>query len=323
MKNKRLKTTKKAQLYGLSIFIYSIAIALVLIIGLVGLSRDITVYSHAGLQRHQSMSVVKNAETLSTLMSQERAYAVDRALFYTAAYGGHSTSDFLDGAEDSPCEVVEVSIPFLGEKELPYWYHKSKNCDIPDANKLENVFRIYADGFFVSPRAEVLQAVRSISNVGGFREYKLYMENFEENLEKGFIETRWAPSFGEGRITLNVPFNDPDIIYSTPIYSHLKQETRFYEIYEESKEFVENEDIFEEFLEGIVSECGIVDECCTAEINRNTAGELVVQSNDCSDDNFNDCIGIIISRLGTVHKIAGNIDHKYTALSFTLQSPEC
>ena len=85
----------KAQIYGVSTFIYTIAIAIVLIIGMIGLSKDIEAASQAGFYRFSALSAVKNAELLKKLMDEERQYAVDKALFITGAFGGYSTKDLV------------------------------------------------------------------------------------------------------------------------------------------------------------------------------------------------------------------------------------
>ena len=79
---------KKAQVYGLSAFIYALAIAVVLLVGLIGMSKDFETKSQAATYRHYTSIITKNAETLKKEMEQERAHALDKALYLTAAHGG-------------------------------------------------------------------------------------------------------------------------------------------------------------------------------------------------------------------------------------------
>lgn len=85
-----MKKNKKSQVYGLSGFIYAIAIAIILIVGLLGLSKEYDLKSAAGLYRFSSVMATKNAEIVKKLMDQERGYAIDKSLFITGAFGGYS-----------------------------------------------------------------------------------------------------------------------------------------------------------------------------------------------------------------------------------------
>lgn len=240
-----LKISKKAQLYGLSIFIYSIAIAIILIIGLVGLTREIEVYSHAGLQRHQAMTLTKNAEMIRTLIDQERSYAVDRALFYTGAYGGYSTGDLLEDG-DASCGVRVMNIEHVGEKEVPYWINANSDC-VPTDRKVREVFTQYLS-FFEMPKEDVADAVFGVTGT------ELPPYNFNVlTFGSGVVQTIWYPA------TISfIQFEFGDFNYRTNIHSQLQQETRFHELLEKSKEFARkdeyanytfDEDILPRYLE--------------------------------------------------------------------------
>ncbi|HDQ59899.1 MAG TPA: hypothetical protein ENN30_01765, partial [Candidatus Woesearchaeota archaeon] len=86
----RLPFNKKAQLYGLSAFIYAIAISIMLIVGLMGLTKDYEVRSTSGSYRSYVLSASKNAEMIKTLFEQERSFVVDKTLFIIGAYGGYN-----------------------------------------------------------------------------------------------------------------------------------------------------------------------------------------------------------------------------------------
>lgn len=99
------QAAKKAQVYGLSTFLYALAIAIVLVIGLVGMSKEFSERSEAGLYRFGSVITGKNAELIKKLLDQERSYALDKSLFITAAHGGYSSHEDL--VKTSDCSIAE------------------------------------------------------------------------------------------------------------------------------------------------------------------------------------------------------------------------
>ena len=345
-----LRISKKAQLYGLSIFIYAIAIAIILIIGLVGLTREIEVYSHAGLQRHQAMTLTKNAEMIRTLIDQERTYAVDRALLYTAAFGGYSTGDLLEGG-DASCGVRNMNIEHVGEKGVPYWINENDDC-IPGESKLKEVFRQYM-GFFEMPKDDVVDAV---SGVTGTRIsfFNFYLARFDFN--EGMVQTKWYP-----RDISFISFQVANFNYETSVHSQIQQSTRFHELFGKSEEFAEggyanypfNDYILRRSLpqEGNYGafgtlvhryECCNVVNCddlsdtydkeCTIHAERNpTTGKLenfyfrggcarIVQE---ADDEAIRCVletavNRINNRLGKVNSIGNDISHRYEIFTLNL-----
>ncbi len=86
---------RKAQLYGISAFLYALAIAIILIVGMLGLSKDLESASQASFFRFSAISAAKNAEMFKKLLDQERGYAVDKSLFATGSFGGYSISDLI------------------------------------------------------------------------------------------------------------------------------------------------------------------------------------------------------------------------------------
>ena len=90
MINLKKISNKKSQLYGLSAFIYAIAIAVMLIVGVMGISKDYQTRSTAGQYRFYSVVATKNAQIVKSLLDQERSFVVDKALYFTGAYGGYN-----------------------------------------------------------------------------------------------------------------------------------------------------------------------------------------------------------------------------------------
>ena len=88
---------KRAQVYGLSSFIYAIAIAVILLIGLIGMAKDFETKSQAADYRHDVTMATRSAETVKKIMEQERGYALDKALFFTGTLGGVSRYNGRDG----------------------------------------------------------------------------------------------------------------------------------------------------------------------------------------------------------------------------------
>ncbi len=240
--------SKKAQLYGLSIFIYSIAIAIVLIIGLVGLSREISVYSHAGLQRQYSLHMSKNTEMIRTLLDQERAYTIDKALFFTGAYGGYSRGIFIE-PDEFDCGIAIVDIDYFPEKELPYWKNYGTTCIPDNSAQLSEVFKEYAGGFLTTPSKQVIDAIRMVSSTNYFS-YRLDVpDTFEDSLMQGIVETTWL-SIPPAKIRMEEPAGNPLVTYEASVMSQISHETRFYELFEASKNVVENQE-FEKTLENL------------------------------------------------------------------------
>lgn len=103
----KIPITKKAQVYGLSSFLYALAIAIVLVIGLLGMSKEFDQKSEASFYRFGSVITAKNAELIKKLLDQERAYATDKSMFITGAFGGYSPNKDL--VKTSNCTLAEDS----------------------------------------------------------------------------------------------------------------------------------------------------------------------------------------------------------------------
>ncbi|MCD6576253.1 MAG: hypothetical protein J7K73_03775 [Nanoarchaeota archaeon] len=266
--------SKRSQLYGISAFMYALAIAVVLIIGMLGLSKDIETSSQAGLYRYNALSAVKAGEIVNKIFDEERGYAVDRSLFITSAFGGYSVSELVcnstsqcddygnckiergnDQSECYPnivdsggfgCGVTNVTLSFLGEKKLPYWRINDHEC-IPSIDDVLGVFKFYAGTMFSSPNQQMMNAISVASGkVVNLNYYLDFDASKDVDFENGTISTRWFP-IGTKRISFPSPPQNPITIYTITPFVELQTKTVFFDLYEESSNFVANRE-FEKFL---------------------------------------------------------------------------
>ena len=239
-----MKRNKKSQVYGLSAFIYAIAIAIILIIGLIGLSKEYEMKSSAGLYRFSSVIVTKNAEIIKKLMDQERGYAIDKSLFITAAFGGYSPDvDLILNTTTGtypkvPCGAKINPVAYMGEKVVPYWKKYGTLC-VPTVDyMMDNTFTEFAGSVFVNPSqllsGSISAATRTVLNM----QYKLQINNINET--SGIIETSWFVNMDQDAIKLTAPPppDKPVVEYSFKPFIHIFSNTEFFNVYREAKDFV-------------------------------------------------------------------------------------
>jgi hypothetical protein len=102
---------KKAQIYGLSAFLYALAIAIILIVGLLGMTKEFETKSEASLYRFNAVLASKTADTVKKIMEQERSYALDKAFYITGAYGGYSSYKDIVNAGNCTYAVCAKNCP--------------------------------------------------------------------------------------------------------------------------------------------------------------------------------------------------------------------
>ena len=81
----------RAQIYGILGLMYTLAIGILLVVALVGTSKQFTWHSSAPMYKLAMSELSVDVQRVRTFLSQERVYAADKALFYTGAFGGYST----------------------------------------------------------------------------------------------------------------------------------------------------------------------------------------------------------------------------------------
>jgi len=242
----------KGQVYGISAFMYAIAIAVVLIIGVMGLSKEFETNANAGAFRFSSIMAARSGEQVKQLLDQERGYVIDKSFFSLGAFGGYLPSDLLcntsiDGCKscDKPkcypnvndsngqyCGIIQVNVPFLGEKYVPYWNNLGTNCK-PSMDAIIDRFSIYAGQYFRQPSESFRNAFISVLGEPLFYAYNLRILNYNE--DKGTIETTWSST--SDKITLKFPLDKPDVEYSFEPFVHTYSKTDFFKLYKEADYF--------------------------------------------------------------------------------------
>jgi hypothetical protein len=345
---------KKAQVYGLSSFLYALAIAIVLVIGLLGMSKQFEEKSQAAMYRFGAVETSKVAEIIKKVMDQERSYAVDKSLFITGAFGGYSTyNDFLNTsdcrlaekisgcgtcaakhADDThkitDCRVAEltemsakcgtcaskkgegwecssstgnckkgivaeqvtfdcngwlcnkttgncqsetlsetnvfdckasisdptgtkscglkedVGMTYIGEKKAAYWrIDKSTTC-VPSLSKVISVFSGLAGNFFAKPNALVAGALSTAAGKPMDFNYVFKLGCYPgscQNMDPNTLETKWFYAGSAGGVSISYPPEKPVVDYEFQPYVHLLSKTDFFKTYNESKNYVENEEL--------------------------------------------------------------------------------
>ena len=105
----------RSQIYGILGLMYTLAIGILLVVALVGTSKQFAWKSSAPLYKFSMIELSSNVQKVKTFLSEERVYAADKALFYVGAFGGYST-------------ISDMSPKF-----------DAKMCGCPSGSKLINI----------------------------------------------------------------------------------------------------------------------------------------------------------------------------------------
>ncbi len=268
----------KGQIYGILGLMYTLAIGILLVVALVGTSKQFMWQSSAPLYRFSLGMLSLNLEKVKAFMSQERAYAVDRAAFYTGAFGGYSTfNDLVPKISANICGCPSGYSPIEGDdlhcKDSSGNTVQAKSCFIYDGKKLyvgkinESYWTTFPEKYFVywvydDDSTEVSQ----VPNKDKIKETLVgYMTklftlpdpriviplevlganiNFKyaadiQNISGSYIDVVWVP-IGMDSIIINFPSIHPFINYmmKVSVSSHVRN--NIYSLYERSRSFVNN-----------------------------------------------------------------------------------
>jgi hypothetical protein len=233
---------RKSQAYGISIFIYSIAIAILLIIGMIGISKQIDLYSADVLYKQIAVGAVDAVEGIKNLLSSERAYMVEKALYLSADFSGYPYLKLtLEGnGEDkvTRCGVSNVGVDFIPEKVVPYF--KDDKC-IPGWDSIVNSIKSNLRSFSnlqpsIAQALLVSQGI-DLSNAG----YVFSMDTSDLD-DKGVIHTKWV--LNTGKLHFVFPNRYTDIVeYSMPTLIELDTKTNIKKLYDSMKSFVSNREL--------------------------------------------------------------------------------
>lgn len=289
---------RKSQVYGMNAFLYALAIGIILIVGIIGISKEFESRSQSGLYRMQVLAATKQGETIKKFIDSERGAVIDKSLYIVGAFGGYvSYQDLINAGNctmpgcsgtcptgytcetditkteyglcksgttyvpavncypavvddtvtnpvstTTSCKVKSVSIPYLGEKNLPYWRKGSTTC-IPNETEVVNAFKTFAGGVFASPDRDLIAGLVLAAKEAVDFNYILELGNYSFNS----IETSWYPA-GKTDIFLGLPPGEKNVVvYGFQPYSHLVSNTKFFQMYNESANFIKHRE-FENYL---------------------------------------------------------------------------
>jgi hypothetical protein len=239
-------TRKKAQVYGLATFIYAISIAVILLIGLIGMSKEFESKSQSAEYKYGTAIVTQIAEQIKKIMEEERGYSLDKSLYLTGAFGGYSSYSDTTG---KTCSVrISPYGNFLPEKKIFYWQEYDNKC-IPTDSEVLSVVTQYANEFFQTPAATITNALSK--NAGKTYDFTYIMKL--SNYTNKTIDTSWFATGTEkdpdgtintfSKVTLNYLPGDPIIEYSFDPFMHLNSKTRFFYMRSAAENFVTNNEL--------------------------------------------------------------------------------
>lgn len=235
---------KKAQVYGLSSFIYALAIAVILLIGLIGMSKDFETKSQAASYRYGATLVTRNAETIKKVIEEERNYALDKSVFVAGTSGGVRETVLTPWACGSK---INQSITYLPEYGITYWQKYGKTCIPTDQQTIDSIL-YYAENVFSKPDQTIITA---LSNAAG-KDYNFDYVMKVVNYSKTMFEVNW---FAKGTVTedgvttplekisFTYPPGDETIEYSFDPFVHTNSETTIFKIKSEAETFVQNKNL--------------------------------------------------------------------------------
>ncbi|MDD5181802.1 MAG: hypothetical protein PHC66_01370 [Candidatus Nanoarchaeia archaeon] len=229
--------SKKAQVYGLSSFIYALSIAVILVIGLVGMAKDFEIKSHAANYQLNAISASKIAEFIKKIMDEERSYAFDESAFMIGAFGGQlPTTVSACGAKNN------TFMPFIPEKSISYWQSGGQKC-IPSDESIVELVKQYGNEIFQAPSETITSALSVYSGQSYNFNYLMKISGYGDN----YFVISWFPysSTGDfGNITIKFPPRNPMVEYSFEPYIHSNSTTPFLYIKHAAEKFV-NDKVFD------------------------------------------------------------------------------
>ena len=265
----------KSQAYGVLGLMYAVAIGVLLIIAVVGTSKQFNYQSSASMYKLWLTILSSNVQKIKMFLQQERAYAVERALFFTSAFGGHSFEDFIPIRNGSVCGCINGYTPdtnsgacvssegyyypicykdrytgkifnvtyipkeyysTIPEKYVAYWV-TDNGYAIPSWDEVANNVRKNIQMLFPIPDPALTAPLSMLGSQMNFR-YDAYIWNFTKNE----IDVKWIP-LGQDKITIAYPdIYHPKIYYSfgLSLVSFIK--TDFYALYLWTVEFVKGKE---------------------------------------------------------------------------------
>ena len=238
----------KSQIYGTLGILYAIAIGILLIIAVVGISKQFSYKSSAPLYKMEAYSLSQNFQILNMLFNQERAYSIERSIFLTSAFGGRTPKELtpttnasickckngyhadassglcVDGKGDAyvvTCYVdhngnrINVSnlpnyyYPAIPEKTIVYWINGSYNM-VPSKSDFDYAIGEYASKLFAQPDPLLKAFFASFSPTGT---YPNTIFKVKVNILDNKVIAHWIP-LGVNRFVFAFPNPiDPDLYY--------------------------------------------------------------------------------------------------------------
>ena len=263
----------KSQIYGILGLMYALALGILIIVALVGTSKQFTWQSSAPMYKFSMIMLSSNMQKVKAFLSQERAYSVDKAAFYTGAFGGYSTfSDLVPKmnpkicgcpqgstlknsggnyyCEDSNGNPVQPNSCFISDgKKLnvkmiapklfvyipeKYFVYWYNGTDIvPPDKKIINTTEQYMTYLFPVPDPRIVVPLKLLGAKLDFQ-YVAKITNFSNE----YIDVEWIP-IGTDSIVLNFPQNHPFLNYMVKIAFKTKVKNNIISLYDKAKEFVE------------------------------------------------------------------------------------
>lgn len=255
----KIRLSKKAQVYGLSSFIYALAIALILLVGLIGMSKEFETKSHSADYEAQTLIISRTAENVKKLLSEERSYVLDKSLYLTGAYGGSQSFRDLQNWGTGCGNKDNTMFSYLPEKQVPLWYSLGKSC-IPTDSEVVDAMRAWTEGPFSRPDAVITDVLKELS--GGRIFSYVYIpkilsytsSSFEVSwFPNGTVTEYWADANSKTGVkavstkltdvTLIYPPRNPVIEYSFEPFVHSESNTPFFQIKHEAENFVRNNEL--------------------------------------------------------------------------------
>ncbi len=265
----------KSQAYGVLGLMYAVAIGILLIIAIVGTSKQFSYQSSASMYKLWLTILSSNVQKIKMFLQQERAYAVERALFFTSAFGGHSFRDFVPTRNGSICGCASGYTPnpdtgacvnsesfyyptcyvdnytgkifnvtyiptdyysAIPEKYVAYWI-TDFGSSVPSWDEVSYNVRKNIQMLFPIPDPALTTPLSMLGSQMNFR-YDAFIYNFTKNE----IDVKWIP-LGQDKATIAYPdMYNPKIYYSfsLSIVSFIK--TDFYSLYLWATKFVKEKE---------------------------------------------------------------------------------
>lgn len=228
------RSASKGVAYGISALIWIMAIMVLIVAALIGISREIKVRSSPVSYRLTSIEAMRTSQQIYEFLDAERRNTIEQVLIYVGALGGYSPKALV--LDEKEVKHLPEDFKYFPQPVVVYWINESSGyTEIPGENEVkQNLIEFVSTGF-TNPSSLLTTALTASL---GYKPAISYVLDLRKLDESG-IDVYWIP-IGEQRFTIYLPSAlSPVVKYSFDLLVHNHFNTSFFNVYEEARNFAQ------------------------------------------------------------------------------------